>query len=160
MEATLPWRELFKLTLGSTFSLSSHKFTILCLHIFRHGNHQCFSCRGIQIAVQEFLKRGHTEITAFVPQWRTKFHQNDRMPIRDQHLLEELRKQGYLTYTPARTVPTVQGRYKHIASYDDRWDSLISFCVLSKYRRLLILSTSTFMSSCLIQVRSQPGHSH
>ena len=87
---------------------------------FRHGNHQCFSCRGILIAIQEFLKRGHAEITVFVPQWRTKFHQQDKMPIRDQHLLEEMRHKGYLKFTPARQVPIGNGRYKNIASYDDR----------------------------------------
>uniref|UniRef100_A0A667YZI4 Zinc finger CCCH-type containing 12A n=1 Tax=Myripristis murdjan TaxID=586833 RepID=A0A667YZI4_9TELE len=35
-----------------------------------HGNKEVFSCRGIQLAVNFFLDRGHTSITVFVPSWR------------------------------------------------------------------------------------------
>lgn len=35
-----------------------------------HGNKEVFSCRGIQLAVNWFLERGHTDITVFVPSWR------------------------------------------------------------------------------------------
>ncbi len=31
-----------------------------------------YSCLGIQLCVQYFLRRGHTQITAFVPQWRCR----------------------------------------------------------------------------------------
>lgn len=35
-----------------------------------HGNKEVFSCRGILLAVNWFLERGHTDITVFVPSWR------------------------------------------------------------------------------------------
>uniref|UniRef100_A0A3Q1HJ93 Zinc finger CCCH-type containing 12A n=1 Tax=Anabas testudineus TaxID=64144 RepID=A0A3Q1HJ93_ANATE len=35
-----------------------------------HGNKEVFSCLGIQLAVNFFLDRGHTEVTVFVPSWR------------------------------------------------------------------------------------------
>uniref|UniRef100_A0AAR2KBC7 NEDD4-binding protein 1 n=1 Tax=Pygocentrus nattereri TaxID=42514 RepID=A0AAR2KBC7_PYGNA len=37
-----------------------------------HGLNRIFSCRGIAIAVEAFWRRGHREITVFVPQWRQK----------------------------------------------------------------------------------------
>lgn len=42
------------------------------LFLTRHGLHRIFSCRGIAIAVEAFWRRGHREITVFVPQWRQK----------------------------------------------------------------------------------------
>lgn len=44
----------------------------------RHGHHRVFSCRGIALAVETFWRRGHREITVFVPQWRQK---RDRLTI-------------------------------------------------------------------------------
>lgn len=35
-----------------------------------HGNKEVFSCRGIQLAVDWFLEKGHKDITVFVPAWR------------------------------------------------------------------------------------------
>ena len=83
--------------------------------ISRHGNHKVFSCRGIELCINHFKRKGHTEITAFVPQWRTRSPQQNK-PIKDQHILEELRDQGMLTYTPARRVGG-----KTITCYDDRY---------------------------------------
>lgn len=37
---------------------------------YSHGNKEVFSCRGIQLAVNFFLDRGHNTITVFVPTWR------------------------------------------------------------------------------------------
>lgn len=37
---------------------------------FSHGNKEVFSCRGIQLAVNFFLDRGHDTVTVFVPTWR------------------------------------------------------------------------------------------
>lgn len=37
---------------------------------FSHGNKEGFSCRGIQLAVDWFLEKGHKDITVFVPAWR------------------------------------------------------------------------------------------
>lgn len=73
-----------------------------------------FSCKGIEIVIDYFLKRGHTEVTAFVPQWRTRTVQST--PIQDQHLLEDLREKGYLVYTPSRKVDG-----KTITSHDDKY---------------------------------------
>ncbi|ELU11415.1 hypothetical protein CAPTEDRAFT_171481 [Capitella teleta] len=80
-----------------------------------HGNHRVFSCKGIQICVDFFRRRGHTEVTAFVPQWRTRAPSREK-PISHQHLLEELREQGSLVFTPARRVPN-----KNIVCYDDKF---------------------------------------
>ncbi|XP_014880538.1 ribonuclease ZC3H12A-like [Poecilia latipinna] len=35
-----------------------------------HGNKEVFSCLGIQLAVNFFLDRGHSDVTVFVPSWR------------------------------------------------------------------------------------------
>ena len=85
------------------------------LLISRHGNHKVFSCRGIELCINYFKRKGHTEITALVPQSRTLFSQTDK-PIKDQHILEKLRKQGMLTYTPARRI---EG--KTIMCHDDKY---------------------------------------
>lgn len=76
-----------------------------------HGLSQFFSCRGIALAVQHFWDRGHRQISALVPQWRTKTDHR----IKEQHYLTELNKLGLVSYTPSREV---QG--KRISSYDDR----------------------------------------
>ncbi len=82
---------------------------------FSHGNHKFFSCRGIELCVDYFLKRGHTQITAFVPQWRSRTNLAPGYEVYDQHILEELREKGFLTYTPCRRVPG-----KNIVCYDDK----------------------------------------
>ncbi|CAL1589752.1 unnamed protein product [Knipowitschia caucasica] len=76
-----------------------------------HGLGQFFSCRGIALAVQHFWDRGHRQICAMVPQWRTK---NDHR-IKEQHFLTKLTELGIVSLTPSREV---QG--KRISSYDDR----------------------------------------
>ncbi len=88
----------------------------------RHGNHQIFSCRGIEICINYFLKRGHKEITAFVPQWRTRENTGAGHETRDRHLLDELNKRGHLVFTPSRRVPG-----KSIVCYDDRWVDFFAF---------------------------------
>lgn len=45
-------------------------YTNVCLFFYSHGNKEVFSCRGIQLAVNFFLDRGHHSITVFVPTWR------------------------------------------------------------------------------------------
>lgn len=51
-------------------------YPIICTHVlslasfYSHGNKEVFSCRGIQLAVNFFLDRGHNTITVFVPSWR------------------------------------------------------------------------------------------
>ncbi|NXN85078.1 N4BP1 protein, partial [Bombycilla garrulus] len=77
-----------------------------------HGLRKFFSCRGIAIAVDYFWKRGHRNITVFVPQWRTR-----RDPyITEQNFLTQLADVGILSLTPARMVLGAR-----IAAHDDRF---------------------------------------
>ncbi|KAM8840050.1 endoribonuclease ZC3H12A isoform 1-T2 [Spinachia spinachia] len=68
-----------------------------------HGNKEVFSCLGIQLAVNFFVERGHTEITVFVPSWRKEQPRPD-VPIADQHILRDLEKKKILVFTPSRRV--------------------------------------------------------
>ncbi|XP_054633676.1 NEDD4-binding protein 1 isoform X2 [Dunckerocampus dactyliophorus] len=77
-----------------------------------HGLHRFFSCRGIALAVETFWRRGHREITVFVPQWRQK-----RDPLTtEQHFLTQLEDLRLLSFTPSREVCG-----QRIASHDDRF---------------------------------------
>ncbi|XP_039858156.1 LOW QUALITY PROTEIN: NEDD4-binding protein 1 [Simochromis diagramma] len=77
-----------------------------------HGLHRFFSCRGIALAVETFWKRGHREITVFVPQWRQK---RDRLTT-EQHFLNQLEDLRLLSFTPSREVCG-----QRISSHDDRF---------------------------------------
>ncbi|KFQ32918.1 NEDD4-binding protein 1, partial [Merops nubicus] len=77
-----------------------------------HGLRKFFSCRGIAIAVDYFWKRGHRNITVFVPQWRTRRDPN----ITEQDFLTQLQDVGILSLTPARMVLGAR-----IAAHDDRF---------------------------------------
>ncbi|NXY90113.1 N4BP1 protein, partial [Alcedo cyanopectus] len=77
-----------------------------------HGLRKFFSCRGIAIAVDYFWKRGHRDITVFVPQWRTRRDSN----ITEQDFLTQLHDVGILSLTPARMVLGAR-----IAAHDDRF---------------------------------------
>ncbi|XP_014832397.1 PREDICTED: ribonuclease ZC3H12A-like [Poecilia mexicana] len=68
-----------------------------------HGNKEVFSCLGIQLAVNFFLDRGHSDVTVFVPSWRKEQPRPD-VPITDQHILRELEKKKILVFTPSRRV--------------------------------------------------------
>ncbi|NXX88747.1 N4BP1 protein, partial [Centropus bengalensis] len=77
-----------------------------------HGLRKFFSCRGIALAVDYFWKRGHRNITVFVPQWRTR-----RDPsITEQDFLTQLQDVGILSLTPARMFLGAR-----IAAHDDRF---------------------------------------
>ncbi|XP_020795986.1 endoribonuclease ZC3H12A isoform X2 [Boleophthalmus pectinirostris] len=80
-----------------------------------HGNKEIFSCRGIQLAVNFFLDRGHNDIKVFVPTWR-KEQPRAVAPITDQRILTELENRGILVFTPSRHV-----RGKRVVCYDDRY---------------------------------------
>lgn len=80
-----------------------------------HGNKAIFSCRGIQLAVNFFLDRGHNSIKVFVPSWRKEQPRPDA-PIRDQHILTELENRNIIVFTPSRHVG---GR--RVVCYDDRF---------------------------------------
>ncbi|XP_017546833.1 NEDD4-binding protein 1 [Pygocentrus nattereri] len=77
-----------------------------------HGLNRIFSCRGIAIAVEAFWRRGHREITVFVPQWRQKKDPN----ITEQHFLNQLEDLRLLSFTPSREVCG-----QRISSHDDRF---------------------------------------
>ncbi|XP_055011575.1 NEDD4-binding protein 1 [Boleophthalmus pectinirostris] len=77
-----------------------------------HGLNRFFSCRGIALAVEVFWRRGHREITVFVPQWRQK---RDRLTT-EQHFLNQLEDLRLLSFTPSREVCG-----QRIASHDDRF---------------------------------------
>ncbi|KAM4618809.1 NEDD4-binding protein 1 [Polymixia lowei] len=77
-----------------------------------HGLHRFFSCRGIALAVESFWRRGHREITVFVPQWRQK---RDRFTT-EQHFLNQLEDLRLLSFTPSREVCG-----QRISSHDDRF---------------------------------------
>ncbi|XP_048357863.1 endoribonuclease ZC3H12A [Sphaerodactylus townsendi] len=80
-----------------------------------HGDKDVFSCRGILLAVNWFLDRGHTDITVFVPSWR-KEQSRPEVPISDQHILRDLEKKKILVFTPSRRVGG-----KRVVCYDDRF---------------------------------------
>ncbi|KAF7667261.1 hypothetical protein LDENG_00070040 [Lucifuga dentata] len=80
-----------------------------------HGNKEVFSCLGIQLAVNFFLERGHTDITVFVPSWRKEQPRPD-VPITDQHILRDLEKRKTLVFTPSRRVSG-----KRVVCHDDRF---------------------------------------
>ncbi|XP_061143117.1 probable ribonuclease ZC3H12C [Syngnathus typhle] len=80
-----------------------------------HGNKEVFSCHGIQLAVDWFLERGHSDVTVFVPAWRKEQSRPDAL-ITDQEVLRQLEKDKVLVFTPSRRV---QGR--RVVCYDDRF---------------------------------------
>ncbi|GFY68774.1 probable ribonuclease ZC3H12C [Trichonephila inaurata madagascariensis] len=74
-----------------------------------------FSCRGIKIAIDYFLEKGHERVTAFVPLYR---RHNKFGPVltTDQFLLEELAKQQHVVFTPSRRLNN-----RRVTCYDDRF---------------------------------------
>ncbi|KAL4234979.1 hypothetical protein ACF0H5_006620 [Mactra antiquata] len=80
-----------------------------------HGNGKHFSCKGIKICVEYFRQRGHDRITVFIPQWR-QYRPSDTNPILDQDILQQLKDDGSLVFTPSRKIGQ-----RLVASYDDRF---------------------------------------
>lgn len=80
-----------------------------------HGNQQVFSCRGIKLCVEYFRRRGHNDITVFVPKWRTREFRPEN-PIKDQEVLDELARQDILKFTPSRW-----NGNRRIVCYDDKY---------------------------------------
>ncbi|XP_022110524.1 uncharacterized protein LOC110990049 [Acanthaster planci] len=82
-----------------------------------HGRQQVYSCRGIALCVAYFQRRGHQDITVFVPQGRRMQKPNapDR-PMKDQPILEQLESQGLLSFTPSRRIG-----HNYVNCYDDRF---------------------------------------
>ncbi|XP_063111791.1 probable ribonuclease ZC3H12C isoform X2 [Cavia porcellus] len=86
-----------------------------------HGNKEVFSCRGIKLAVDWFVERGHKDVTVFVPAWRKEQSRPDAL-ITDQEILRKLEKEKILVFTPSRRV---QGR--RVVCYDDRFIVKLAF---------------------------------
>ncbi|XP_028518846.1 endoribonuclease ZC3H12A isoform X2 [Exaiptasia diaphana] len=80
-----------------------------------HGNQKVFSCRGIGIAVDWFIKRGHRDIKVFVPSWR-KESSKPESPIIDQQVLKRLEEDQILVWTPSRCINN-----RRVVCYDDRF---------------------------------------
>ncbi|XP_042903012.1 probable ribonuclease ZC3H12C [Parasteatoda tepidariorum] len=81
-----------------------------------HGKPQnTFSCKGIKICVDYFLKKGHPQVTAFVPLFR-RHCRNGPIVTTDQYILEELEKTQNVVFTPSRRVDG-----KSYMCYDDRF---------------------------------------
>ncbi|XP_065226025.1 uncharacterized protein LOC135849486 [Planococcus citri] len=76
-----------------------------------YGN-GCFDIQGVILVIQYFIKRGHTEITCFLP---AHYRHRGRTP-EESHILEVYEKDGIISYTPSRKL---FGKY--ITPYDDRF---------------------------------------
>ncbi|PNF31570.1 hypothetical protein B7P43_G00760 [Cryptotermes secundus] len=75
-----------------------------------HTNGRNFSCRGLEICIDYFLKRNH-RVVAFVPQFRKSCRHS-----LDTHILDRLEKQGLVSFTPSRKVGD-----RLVIPYDDRY---------------------------------------
>lgn len=77
------WRGCLWDTCFSVFCLLSYNkqsHTIRNFNVcFSHGNKEVFSCRGIKLAVDWFLERGHKDVTVFVPAWRKEQSRPDAL---------------------------------------------------------------------------------
>ena len=85
-----------------------------------------FSCRGLDICINYFIRRGHPEVIAVVPHHRLKIGQ-----AFNQEILQRYENSKHLMLTPSRTIPG-EGSF---SSYDDRF-------VIKKYLSRVFLSTS------------------
>ncbi|CAL1272977.1 unnamed protein product [Larinioides sclopetarius] len=86
------------------------------LILLKHGKvSNTFSCRGIKIAIDYFMQRGHTQVTAFVPKYRRHIKFGPILTT-DQPLLEELAKEQLVVFTPSRKIDN-----KSFSCYDDRF---------------------------------------
>ncbi|OXA61436.1 hypothetical protein Fcan01_02010 [Folsomia candida] len=93
-----------------------------------HKGKKTFSCRGIQICVEFFKRRGH-EVVAFVPQYRRKHSESE-----DTDILDAMETEGTVKFTPSREVGG-----KRIAAYDDRF--IVQYAHL---KEAIIISNDNF----------------
>ncbi|XP_054708861.1 ribonuclease ZC3H12A-like [Uloborus diversus] len=81
-----------------------------------HGKkNNTFSCKGIKLSIEYFLQRGHTQVTAFVPNFR-RHCTFGPVVTTDQPILEDLARSGHVVFTPSRKV-----NGKRVTCYDDRF---------------------------------------
>ena len=76
-----------------------------------HGKNKVFSVKGIEMVINYFAVRGHKKIKAFLPQFYDQYNKTN-----DKRLLDKLNDDGFIVYTPSRTVDN-----KRINSYDDSY---------------------------------------
>ena len=69
------------------------------LYLKRYTNGKEFACKGLQLVVNYFKKRGHTHIEVYVPQFR-KSRKNTDCPTTNPEILDALESEGILIYTP------------------------------------------------------------
>jgi len=81
-------------------------------HGKKDGN--VFSCKGIKIVVDYFLQMGHDKITVILPRFR-RGQSDKESPTKNPEILDELEKNGYLSYSPSRYI-----NGKLTIPYDDR----------------------------------------
>nr|CAD7426509.1 unnamed protein product [Timema monikensis] len=111
----------------------------------RHGFGNRFSCRGLEICIEYFLKRKH-KVIAFVPTFRKSiFH------CTDPNILDKYEKSGQVVLTPSRRV---QGSL--IVAYDDRQEMRLGVT----YNSLKQLRVSLQRLYCLDQDRQGVQGSH
>ena len=77
-----------------------------------HGKHKVFSAKGIKLVADHFKRKGHSEVVAFVPEFRKKSGQ-----VADPAVLNELDKEEVIVFTPSRDDPDG----KRITPHDDRY---------------------------------------
>ncbi|XP_071451485.1 NEDD4-binding protein 1-like [Hetaerina americana] len=82
-----------------------------CNVAIAHGGNRMFSVRGLCICVEYFLRRGHDKVVAVVP-----LHQRSKVSPHDRDVLEALKDDGHLVFTPSRYIDN-----RLISSYDDRY---------------------------------------
>ena len=66
-----------------------------------HGGGKTYSCKGIKIAVEYFVNRGHPKVYAVIP-WYRQFTPRSNA-VTDHHILKHLKEQGNLLISPQIT---------------------------------------------------------
>ncbi len=104
-----------------------------------HGNRSEFSSRGIKFAVDHFLKLGHTNVVAMVPQYRRRAL-NHKYPTLEHELLDEMENNNNLVYTPSEAYDdrfiikaavhhnaliVSNDKYRDLMQEDKEWDDFI-----------------------------------
>ncbi|XP_025409998.1 NEDD4-binding protein 1-like isoform X2 [Sipha flava] len=76
-------------------------------HAYGHGT---FSAKGIELCIEYFAARGHTDILVFIPQ-----HRQGPPGSLSKFVLSKLFKKGHICYTPSRKIND-----RRMTCYDDR----------------------------------------
>ena len=89
----------------------------------KNRNKVCFSSKGLEIAINYFKDKGHTDITVILPAHR-KFapKDSDNKKTIDFDILKKLQEEGYVKYCPSRKkyVHSANEQYNKVKDhYDD-----------------------------------------